>query len=169
MAYRNKVYVAFDGDKDMRYYLLMKAWKQHERIEFNFYDAHDLMQARDSSAEASIKQSLRFRLNESKVFVLLIGESTKYLYKFVRWEIEQAISLGLPIICVNLNQSKMVDSLRCPAILANVISIHIPFRADILQFALENWPARHRQISSSSLEKKEPRYYTDSVYASLPK
>ena len=26
MAYRNKTYVAFDGDKDIRYYRLMKAW-----------------------------------------------------------------------------------------------------------------------------------------------
>ena len=28
MAYRNKTYVCFDGDKDMHYYRLMCAWKQ---------------------------------------------------------------------------------------------------------------------------------------------
>lgn len=27
MTYRNKTYVAFDGDKDIRYYRLMQAWK----------------------------------------------------------------------------------------------------------------------------------------------
>lgn len=169
MAYRNKIYVAFDGDKDMHYYRLMRAWKQHEKIDFNFYDAHDITQARDSSSEASIKASLRNRLLESKVFVILIGESTKYLYKFVRWEIEQAISLGLPIICVNLNQSKVVDSLRCPAILYSVSSIHIPFRADIMQYALEHWPERHRALTAQGPNAQQPRYYTDSVYASLPR
>lgn len=27
MTYSNKSYVAFDGDKDIHYYYLMKAWK----------------------------------------------------------------------------------------------------------------------------------------------
>ena len=73
MAYRNKTYVAFDGDKDIRYYLLMKAWKQSDKTDFNFYDAHDLNTARDSSQEESIKRQLRERMANSKVFVLLIG------------------------------------------------------------------------------------------------
>ena len=51
MAYRNKTYVAFDGDNDMRYYQLMKAWKQSDSTSFNFYDAHDINRSRDSSLE----------------------------------------------------------------------------------------------------------------------
>ena len=98
MAYRNKTYVAFDGDKDMRYYNLMKAWKQNDNTNFNFYNAHDLNTARDSSQEESIKRQLRERMNNSKVFVLLIGESTKFLTKFVKWEIELAIKKEIPII-----------------------------------------------------------------------
>ena len=43
------------------------------------------------------------RLKNTKIFVLLVGEKTKYLYKYVKWEIEQALSLNLPIIVVNLN------------------------------------------------------------------
>ncbi len=56
MAYRNKTYVCFDGDKDMHYYRLMCAWKQHEGINFNFFNAHELNTARDDSQEASIKR-----------------------------------------------------------------------------------------------------------------
>ena len=103
MAYRNKVFVSFDGDKDIHYYRLMCAWKQNDYSPFNFYDAHDVNSARDTSTEDTIKSKLRERLNATKVFVLLVGESTRYLYKFVRWEIEQAISLDLPIIVVNIN------------------------------------------------------------------
>ncbi len=68
MAYRNKTYVAFDGDTDMRSYNLMKAWKQNDNTDFNFHNAHDLKQSRDSSSEDSIKRSLRDRMNNSKVF-----------------------------------------------------------------------------------------------------
>ena len=42
MAYTNKTYVAFDADNDIHYYQLMKAWKQNDNTNFNFYDAHDL-------------------------------------------------------------------------------------------------------------------------------
>lgn len=28
MSYKNKVYVSMDADNDLRYYYLMKAWKQ---------------------------------------------------------------------------------------------------------------------------------------------
>lgn len=34
MPYRNKTYVAFDADSDIRYYRLMKAWKQSDNSEF---------------------------------------------------------------------------------------------------------------------------------------
>jgi hypothetical protein len=62
MPYRNKVFVSFDGDTDIHYYRLMRAWKQNDHTPFNFYDAHDLTQARDTSIEESIKRSLSKRL-----------------------------------------------------------------------------------------------------------
>ena len=49
MAYRNKTYIAFDGDKDMHYYRLMTAWSAHEGFDFDIYNAHDLNTARDST------------------------------------------------------------------------------------------------------------------------
>ena len=90
MSYRNKTYVAFDGDEDMRAYRLMTAWKSNENIDFNFYNAHDLNSARDTSTEESIKSQLRERMANAKQLVLLVGEKTKNLRKFIPWEIELA-------------------------------------------------------------------------------
>jgi hypothetical protein len=117
MPYRNKTFVSFDGDTDMAYYRLMQAWRQHDGINFNFYDAHDLNTARDSSEEQSIKAQLAARMRSSKVFVILVGERTRYLYKFVLWEIQQALSRDLPIIVVNLNGTRFMDEERCPPVL----------------------------------------------------
>jgi len=47
--YRNKLYVAFDGDEDMHWYNTLKMWRDNENIDFGFYDAHDINIARDSS------------------------------------------------------------------------------------------------------------------------
>jgi hypothetical protein len=41
MSYRNKTYIAFDADNDIRHYRLMQAWKENDRIEFDFHNAHD--------------------------------------------------------------------------------------------------------------------------------
>jgi len=74
MAYRNKVFVSFDGDNDIHYYRLMCAWHQNDNTPFNFANAHDISQARDTSLEESIKANLRQRLLNTKTFVVLIGE-----------------------------------------------------------------------------------------------
>lgn len=165
MAYRNKVFVSFDGDNDISYYRLMLAWKQSDHSSFNFYNAHDVSSARDTSTELSIKASLQVRLRETKVFVLLVGGSTKYLYKFVRWEIEQALKRELPIICVNLNGTRHLDNDNCPAILRNELVMHVSFNAKIIEYALDNWPSQ-----SSSIESKGgtgPYYYKMETYNSL--
>lgn len=164
MAYKNKTYVAFDGDNDIHYYRLMTAWKQNDNHSFNFYDAHGINNARDTSTEESIKRQLRERMNNSKVFVLLIGNNTRYLRKFVKWEIELALKKKLPIICVNLNKSRSKDSL-CPASLEGELAVFIPFGSKIMQYALEHWPASHNEYKR---EGKSGAYsYKDFVYNSL--
>ncbi|MCK6594968.1 MAG: TIR domain-containing protein [Bacteriovoracaceae bacterium] len=165
MSYKNRTYVAFDGDKDIHYYRLMMAWKQNDHTNFNFYDAHDITQSRDSSSEETIKRSLQVRMNESKVFVLLVGESTKYLYKFVKWEIEQALKRDLPIIVVNLNGTRQIDVDRCPSILKDHKALHVSFNAAILQKALEEWPSSYERIKSDS--SSGPFYYNENTYKSL--
>ena len=90
MSYKNKTYVAFDGDTDMAYYRVMTAWRENDNIDFWFHNAHDLNSARDTSYEESIKAQLRERMANSKQMILLVGKNTKYLRKFVPWEIELA-------------------------------------------------------------------------------
>lgn len=164
MAYRNKTYVCFDGDEDMKYYRLMTAWKGNDNSDFNFHNAHDINTARDSSAEESIKRQLRERFSNSKLFVVLIGEKTKYLTKFVKWEMEVAVRLKLPIVGVNLDKSKRQTD-RCPATIKGELAIYVPFGQKIIQYAMDNWPesdAKHRKS-----EKSGPYYYIDDVYEKL--
>jgi hypothetical protein len=165
MPYRNKTFVSFDGDSDIRYYRLMQAWKQNDGFDFNFYDAHDVNSARDSSLEASIKAQLAERMRNSRIFVLLVGEKTRYLHKFVKWEIEQAISRDLPIIAVNLNGRRAIDSERCPPVLQPELAVHISFNAAIMLHALDTWPTEHaRQRSNRGFG---PFYYDEPTYRRL--
>ena len=164
MAYRNKVYVSMDADNDLKYYNLMKAWKQSDNTPFNFYDAHEINNIYDES-EASIKAGLQERFRNTKVFVLLVGEHTKYLYRYVRWEIEQAIKREIPCIVVNLNGKKGVDSELCPALIRDHLAVHISFNSKILQYALEDWPSSDESLRREG--KAGAYYYNEAVYNKL--
>lgn len=164
MAYRNKVYVSMDADNDIRYYYLMKAWRQNDNTEFNFHDAHDINNILDKS-EASIKAGLQERFRNTKIFVLLVGEHTRYLYKYVRWEIEEAIKRKLPCIVVNLDGKRSMNSEKCPPIIRNELAVHISFNSKILQYALENWPTSDEIYRSDN--KTGAYYYKDEVYKNL--
>lgn len=163
--YRNKTYVTFDGDEDIRYYRMMQAWAANPSFDFSFYNAHDLNAARDTSTEESIKHQLRIRLNSSRVMVVLVGAKTKNLYKFVRWEIEQALNLNIPIIIVNLNGERQVDEDNCPRIIRDGLAIHISFNVAIIKYALDDWCDSHR--SHLKQGKICPFHYTSSVYKQL--
>jgi hypothetical protein len=138
----------------------MTAWNENPRFDFNFKNAHDLSQARDSSSEETIKRSLRYRLNSSDILIVLLGESTKNLFKFVRWEIEVATELSLPIIAVNLNGLRTIDSERCPAILRDNSSIHVSYNPGIINYAISDWPSHHKNYSAA-------RQYKEVVYKNI--
>ena len=165
MTYTNKTYVAFDADNDIRYYRLMQAWKHNDNTSFNFYDAHDLNNLRDGSSEETIKRKLAERLSNTKLFILLVGDNTKFLYKFVRWEIEQAINKKLPMIVVNLNGKRSMDNDLCPAIIKDKLAVHVSYNQKIIEHAINNW------INSDNKYRKDNKsgayIYKDIVYNNL--
>ena len=165
MTYTNKTYVAFDADNDIRYYRLMQAWKHNDNTSFNFYDAHDLNNLRDGSSEETIKRKLAERLSNTKLFILLVGNNTKFLYKFVRWEIEQAINKKLPMIVVNLNGKRSMDNDLCPAIIKDKLAVHVSYNQKIIEHAINNW------INSDNKYRKDNKsgayIYKDIVYNNL--
>jgi len=165
VAYRNKTYVVFDGDIDKWAYAFMKGWKSNENVEFNFHDAHAVSTlTANAQNEQYIKSALRERFASAKQVVCLIGENTKNLYRFVRWELETAISLDLPIIAVNLNKARQMDPERCPAIIRDTYTVHISFNAAILQHALDQFPDEYAKRDKTV---SGPRIYNDSIYKSL--
>lgn len=165
MAYRNKTYVCFDADNDIHYYRLMQAWKQNDNTEFDFYNAHELNRLLPTSSEDTIKRKLRERLLNTKTFIVLIGKQTQFLYRFVRWEMEQALSLNLPIVAVNLNGKRRMDSERCPAIIRNELAIHVSFNAKIIQYSLEHWEFWHYDYKKKGIN--EAYYFEDKIYSDL--
>ena len=168
MAYRNKLYVAFDGDTDMAYYRTLQMWKGNGSIDFNFYDAHDLNTARDSSLSDSIKAQLRERMVNSKTMLLLVGSKTKALRLFVPYEIKLARKLDIPIIVANINKKRTYDDNRCPSALKDdVATVHVSFEMRIIRHALEYFPSWYHANKSQKIYRTHQLSYPAKVYSGL--
>jgi hypothetical protein len=155
------VYVAFDGDKDKWAYAYMKGWTTNHRVDFDFEDAHDLdsMTGRAQN-EDYVKSMLKERMEQSDALIVIVGGSTKHLHKYVRWEIELALELGLPIIVTNLNNKTEMDPERCPAILRDACAIHIPFKKEPIKYALAQFPNAFHALGADE-KAKGWRYYNN--------
>jgi hypothetical protein len=166
VPYRNKLYVAFDGDNDMRYYRLLQAWRDNDRIDFGFFDAHDINYARDTSQTESIRAQLRERMQSSKLMLLLVGERTRFLTRFIAWEIDYSHRIGLPIVVANLNKTRVYDPNRCPSAIVdgNVYTVHISFERNIVKHAVDHFPGEYRAYKAQG---GATRYYNQSVYGGL--
>lgn len=152
MAKRNKTYICFDADTDMWAYGRMKGWKALDTIDFDFDNAHELNNLRDGSTEETIKTKLRVRLKETKIMLVIVGENTKNLHKFVRWEQEVALSMSIPIVAVYLNKSTKRDDNLCPPIIRDELVLHIPYKLATVRWAIDYWPANYTELKSKSVK-----------------
>lgn len=167
MAYRNKTYVAF-ASEDISKYRLMEAWKANEHIEFDFFDAHDLYVSRDTSKPETIKRNLRERLKNAKQVVLLGSKDGKRKggdgVSFLAHEIEVIIEFNLPIVVVNLDKDRNVDTsyIPDPLLNANYYTISVSYQPKIIMHALDDYVSVFAKG-----DKKGPHYYKPEVYSKL--
>jgi hypothetical protein len=150
-----RTFVGFSST-DIKYYWLMKAWKENENIDFNFTDCQ-LQDDINSDDENYVKRKCRERINMAGKYILLIGEDTRYKYKYVRWEAEVAIEKGCTIIGANLDGSKRMVETTCPPVIRDIGAIFVSFSPYIIKYALENY----------KMHEKGNYYYPDEVYRKL--
>ena len=107
MAYRNKTYIAGDWDKDKEAVDQLRIWNDSNYWGLDFYDVHSSIQT-NSEKPCTIKKSLGERLDNSKHFVLIVGESTKNLTKG-----KCSISCSDNLYCKNSKSEKSYIQFEC--------------------------------------------------------
>ena len=133
---RNRTYIAADYDHDENAVRHLK-WMKSQGL-LNFLDAHELQQSNDSSLACSIKKSLKYRMDSSYKFILIVGFHTNTVSKggcqlcpsynsygqycargysldyrsFIKFECQNAVADSLKIVV--LYNSTTVDRNLCP-------------------------------------------------------
>jgi hypothetical protein len=158
MANLARTFVSFSSTDKSRYDL-MKAWKAHEHINFNFAD-FQLDEAINSQTPYYIKSVCATKIRRADTFILLIGNDTYTKTVFVQDEVEAAIEKGCRLIGANLNDCRFKDAL-CPWFFADKGAIFAPFSSRILAKALA-WskPTRNPALPDDWI-------FHDQLYANL--
>lgn len=167
MAYRNKTYVAF-ASEDIDYYRLMTAWNKNEHIEFDFFNAHDINTARDSSMDETIRRRLRERLANAKQAILLGSADARRKggdpATFLGYEVQVLLSLKIPIVIANMNGSREVvrANIPQPVLDSDLYTVSVSYQPLIIKYALDTYVPRF-----ASSVKQGPHQYPATTYASL--
>lgn len=167
MTYRNKTYVAF-ASEDISSYRLMTAWNKNVNIDFDFYNAHDLYEARDTSKPETIRRNLRERMKNAKQVVLLASPTAKKKAgdgtSFLSYELEIATELGLPIVVAHLDGSRQGNSANYPKVLtdASYYTVSVSYQPAIIKYALDNYADGFNPSSTIG-----ERVYSAAVYKTV--
>ncbi|WP_300685708.1 TIR domain-containing protein [Acutalibacter sp. 1XD8-36] len=147
--YRTKTYIAADWDQDEDAVNQLHKWNDSNYWSLSFNDAHEITKAKDSSLYCSIKSSLKTRMDASKTFILIVGDSTDTITKgscaycpsynslskhcqrgytvdyrsYIDYECDKAVEAGIKIVV--LYKSISVNKTKCPTAVRN-IGTHIP-------------------------------------------
>jgi hypothetical protein len=179
VAYRNGTYIAFHAGgtidptaSDIKYYRMLKAWHEHDEIDFQFVNSHDkVASVRDTSKKSTLLRSLMERLNNSKNMVLIIGPTTRFDTDWVPFEIGYAVDrCKIPIIAAYTGCDWVLKPIQLrplwPIALSNRIAnstvraIHIPFKQRAIDEAI-------RQFDHDNLPTTSLSYYTAEAHRSL--
>jgi hypothetical protein len=171
MSYRNKTYVAF-ASEDIKCYRLMEAWRENEKIDFSFFDAHDLYISRDTSLDSTIKRNLRERMKNAKQIVLLGSAHAKCKggdgKSFLAHEVSLMVEFNLPVVIANLDRDRTVDRNFIPTHLVDHYTVSVSFQPKIIKYALDNYVSEFQANPASGPRRKSgPQVYNASVYKTL--
>lgn len=158
MNYRTGTYVAFDGlgesdpaKSDYRYYALLQAWSENDKIEFKITNSHEKTYAvRDDSLRKTLHDRIDQRLRMSKQMVVIISSSTRESGSVLSYEIRRAIDVdNIPLIIAypeqgpitSINDLSGVRSWWPMALRSRIDAnsgyfLHVPFAKDPLRAAI---------------------------------
>lgn len=146
----------------------MEAWRENDKIDFDFYNAHTLFISRDESKPETIKRNLRERMKNAK-HVVLLGSATGRRKgsdgkSFLAHEIKVAMEFNLPIVIANLDGGRIVNEsvIPQPLLVDDYYTLSVSFQPRIIDLALKNYAVQY-----ATTDKAGSHQYNSQVYAGL--
>ena len=99
---KKKIFIGYDYDNDKNYKNILLAWDENKVFDFNFTDKSADVSINSHDVDV-IKRAISAKINQSDIFLCLIGEHTRKS-EWIKWEIRKAIELEKKIIAVKIKK-----------------------------------------------------------------
>lgn len=110
-----RIFISYYYKDDKSLKRLLKAWNKNKRFDLEFEDTSADISL-DTSSDDELKQQLTKCIKKSDVVLVLVGAKT-HSRKWVKYEIQEAVRLSVPIVAVKKikgysspNELKSVDA-----------------------------------------------------------
>ncbi|SOD14996.1 hypothetical protein [Pedobacter xixiisoli] len=143
--------ILFDKENQRHEIELIKSWQLNCHVAYIGFD----IKANEQKIEFSL-------IEETTLFVILIGESTRFLSNSFNDTVKSIIESTKAILCLNLNGFVALDEIHCPRLLWDCGAIHMPLAGKEDFIYLINTvksDARVEQRTGSFHIRKHPRPY----------
>lgn len=165
MSSNEKIYVAFDAVNDMASYNLLLDFKKQDGSIFAFYNGAKYAKELDKVSDDILKASIQGNMDDADIVLILLSKTVKSMRRFVKWQIEYALSKNKPVIVMNNSKIRGMDLDITPTILKNHLSLFIPFEEKALEVACTYWPKSFKEHRSNG--EKTPYRYEYEVYKQI--
>ena len=106
-----KIFISYDYSNDKKYKNMLLAWDKNKQFDFDFGDTSADVSIKSHDPDV-IKRAISAKINQSDIFLCLIGEHT-HESTWVKWEIEKALELEKKIVAVKLEKEfKSPDEIK---------------------------------------------------------
>lgn len=119
------VTVLFDEENQQQDIALLKAWQLNHQFTYKGYAIKD-----DHSYFES------FDVEETDLFIILIGESSRFLSGQFITDLKLMMNATKAILCLNTNGFIGLNEDNCPRILWNCGALHMPFDEENVRYSL---------------------------------
>ena len=86
--------------------------------------------------------------------------------KYISWQVTYLANEKKPLVCVNTNGIRSVDSTFLPAKLKRgALSLHIPLNKETFNMAIDNWPRFHEKFVAEG--KNGMFKFPESIYKQM--
>jgi len=117
--------VLFDEENQQQEIALLKAWQSDHQFTYSPYAIKD-----DHS------YSKPLNVEESDLFIILIGESSRFLSAQFIDDLKLIINSSKTILCLNMNGFIGLNEEDCPRALWDCGALHMPFDEENLRYSL---------------------------------
>ncbi len=97
---KRKVYISYDFENERHYKNLLLAWN----AQFDFLVGDYSPGLLSSKNDGQIKAALSDKIKQASAFLVIIGKNT-YRNNWVKWEINKALELNIPIVAVKTERN----------------------------------------------------------------